>query len=204
MYKIQIKYEDFRIHFECIKYKSNMMMFVSTYGRGYIYEATNTPITPFGVGEGVGGWVGDATGGWWLGGGGGDRPHIWLLGFLFKRPAPRSWQIRDVDVEVATRIAIGDAPVDSSQDPVIPLQENKQSAKPQQTPRDRNLRRPRGLLGVQRPTSVVVGPAKLAPAATSMPRVAPCASNQALAGAGAAAAARTGEAPASRLPTHRE
>ena len=64
MYKIQIKYEDFRIHFECIKYKSNMMMFVSTYGRGYIYEATNTPITPFGVGEWVGGWVGEWVGGW--------------------------------------------------------------------------------------------------------------------------------------------
>ena len=72
---------------------------------------------------------------------------LWVL----KRPAPRSWQIRDVDVEVATRIAIRDAPVDSSQDPVIPLQENKQSAKPQQTPRDRNLRRPRGLWGSNAP-----------------------------------------------------
>ena len=77
-------------------------------------------------------------------------PTFGSLGVL-KRPAPRSWQIRDVDVEVATRIAIGDAPVDSSQDPVIPLQENKQSAKPQQTPRDRNLRRPRGLWGSNAP-----------------------------------------------------
>ena len=180
------------------------MMFVSTYGRGYIYEATNTPIPPFGVCVWVGGWVGEWVGGWWLGGGGGgDRPHIWLLGG-FKTPrtsimADSRCRCGSGHADRNSRCACGQLPrscnISAGEQAECEAATNATGSESAEAS---------GALGVQRPTSVVVGPAKLAPAATSMPRVAPCASNQALAGAGAAAAARTGEPPASRLPTHRE